>query len=65
MVSPVILGRGHSLLAGADRTELSLARTRQFRNGNLLLTHEPRAAAGGSGGRPAVLASSEGAGSAG
>jgi dihydrofolate reductase len=44
MVNPVVLGRGHPLLAGADRTELSLARTRQFGNGNLLLTYEPRAA---------------------
>jgi riboflavin biosynthesis pyrimidine reductase len=43
MVNPVVLGRGHPLLAGAVRTELSLARTRQFGNGNLLLTYEPRA----------------------
>ena len=42
MINPVVLGRGNPLLAGASRTALALARTRQFRNGNVLLTYEPR-----------------------
>ena len=41
MVNPVILGSGHPVLAGADRTALELVRTRQFASGNVLLTYQP------------------------
>ena len=39
MVSPVILGAGHPVLAGARNTRLALARCREFRSGNVLLTY--------------------------
>jgi dihydrofolate reductase len=42
MVNPVVLGRGNPLLAGADRTQLSLTGVREFRSGNVLLTYVPR-----------------------
>lgn len=43
IVAPIILGAGHSLLAGIDRrTGLELLRTRTFRSGNVLLTYHPR-----------------------
>jgi len=44
MVNPVILGAGKSLSSSAKRRiALKLLDTRQFRNGNVLLTYEPRA----------------------
>jgi len=44
MVNPVILGAGNSLSSSAKRRiALKLLGTRQFRNGNVLLTYEPRA----------------------
>jgi dihydrofolate reductase len=46
MVNPVVLGRGHAQLGGADRTELRLTGVREFRSGNVLLTYEPRPPAG-------------------
>jgi dihydrofolate reductase len=42
MVNPVVLGSGHPVLAGADRTGLELLRIRQFASGNVLLTYQPR-----------------------
>jgi dihydrofolate reductase len=39
MVSPVVLGSGHPVLAGADQTQLELLRVRQFSGGNVLLTY--------------------------
>jgi dihydrofolate reductase len=39
MVNPVVLGTGHPVLAGADRTSLELAGVRQFASGNVLLTY--------------------------
>ena len=41
MVSPVALGSGHPVLAGADRTGLELLRFRHFASGNMLLTYVP------------------------
>jgi dihydrofolate reductase len=41
MVNPVVLGSGHPALAGASRTGLELARTRQFDSGNMLLVYRP------------------------
>ena len=41
MVNPVVLGRGHAVLAGAAETRLKLLRTRQFASGNVLLTFQP------------------------
>jgi dihydrofolate reductase len=43
MVSPVVLGAGHPMLAGARHARLTLAGSREFRSGNVLLTY--RAAA--------------------
>jgi len=40
MVNPVVLGAGHPVLAGARHARLSLARRREFRSGNILLTYE-------------------------
>lgn len=43
MVNPVILGAGNSLSSSAKhRITLKLLRTREFKNGNVLLTYEPR-----------------------
>jgi dihydrofolate reductase len=42
MVNPVILGTGDAALAGADRSNLELARVRQFASGNVLLTYHPQ-----------------------
>jgi dihydrofolate reductase len=42
MVNPVVLGSGRPVLAGAGRTALDLARTRQFDSGNMLLVYQPR-----------------------
>jgi dihydrofolate reductase len=42
MVNPVVLGRGHPLLEGASRTQLSLTGVREFRSGNVLLTYKPQ-----------------------
>jgi len=39
MVNPVVLGAGRPVLAGARRTRLTLARRREFRSGNVLLTY--------------------------
>lgn len=39
MVNPVVLGAGRPALAGAPRTRLALARRREFRSGNVLLTY--------------------------
>ncbi len=36
MVNPVVLGAGHPVLAGADRTKLDLVRVRQFAPGQRL-----------------------------
>jgi dihydrofolate reductase len=45
MVNPVILGAGNSLSSSADRRiALKLLRTREFGNGNVLLTYEPQKA---------------------
>jgi dihydrofolate reductase len=42
MVNPVILGAGNSLSSSAKhRIALKLLRTREFQNGNVLLTYEP------------------------
>ena len=41
MVSPVVLGSGHPVLAGVGQTRLELPRIRQFASGNVLLTYEP------------------------
>jgi dihydrofolate reductase len=41
MVNPVVLGSGRPALAGASRTALDLARTRQFDSGNMLLVYRP------------------------
>jgi dihydrofolate reductase len=42
MVNPVVLGSGRPALAGANRTDMELVRTRQFSSGNILLVHRPR-----------------------
>ena len=43
MVNPVVLGSGKRLLEGLnERVSLKLLRTRTFRSGNVLLTHEPQ-----------------------
>jgi dihydrofolate reductase len=42
MINPVVLGGGHSSLAGASPADLELADVRQFRSGKVLLTHRPR-----------------------
>ena len=42
MVNPVVLGAGHPVLAGARHTGLALARVREFRSGNVLLTYRGR-----------------------
>jgi dihydrofolate reductase len=45
MVNPVILGAGNSLSSSARRRiALKLLRTREFGNGNVLLTYEPQTA---------------------
>lgn len=41
MVSPVVLGGGHPVLAGARLARLTLAGRREFRSGNELLTYRP------------------------
>jgi dihydrofolate reductase len=42
MVHPVLLGSGHSLLAGLSRrVHLELQRTTTFRSGNVLLCYRP------------------------
>jgi riboflavin biosynthesis pyrimidine reductase len=41
MVNPVVLGRGHPVLATAASTKLELLRIRQFGSGNVLLTYRP------------------------
>lgn len=42
MINPVLLGAGNSLSSSASRRlALKLLRTRQFGNGNVLLTYEP------------------------
>jgi dihydrofolate reductase len=42
MISPIVLGRGHSLFADLrDRVSLTLLRVRQFNSGNVLLTYRP------------------------
>jgi dihydrofolate reductase len=42
MVNPVLLGAGHSLLAGlASRVRLELEWTTTFRSGNVLLCYRP------------------------
>jgi len=43
MINPVLLGAGNSLSSSAKRRiALKLLRTREFRNGNVLLTYEPQ-----------------------
>ena len=42
MMSPVALGTGHPVVAGASRTQLELLRIRQFKSGNVLLIYQPR-----------------------
>jgi dihydrofolate reductase len=40
MVSPIVLGRGHSLFEDlTDRVVLKLSNVRQFESGNVLLTY--------------------------
>ena len=42
IVNPVLLGAGHSLSSSAGRRiQLKLLSTREFRNGNMLLTYAP------------------------
>jgi dihydrofolate reductase len=42
MVSPIVLGQGHSLFEDLkDRVSLTLLRVRQFDSGNILLTYKP------------------------
>lgn len=41
MVSPVVLGAGHPVLAGAGTAKVRLVGNRQFRSGNVLLTYRP------------------------
>ena len=41
MVSPVILGQGRSVFAGAGTTSLKLLKSRQFTSGNVLLSYQP------------------------
>lgn len=42
MVSPIVLGRGRPLFEGVKQPlPFTLVRTRSFRNGNVLLVHEP------------------------
>ncbi|GAA1508240.1 dihydrofolate reductase family protein [Kribbella lupini] len=41
MVNPVVLGSGARLLDGLDLTAFTLARTRAFEAGNVLLTYRP------------------------
>jgi dihydrofolate reductase len=41
MLNPVVLGRGHAILAGVDAAKLALTGVREFRAGNVLLTYEP------------------------
>jgi dihydrofolate reductase len=43
MVSPVILGSGKPLFKDIpERLNLTLLKTKQFRNGNLLLYYQPK-----------------------
>jgi dihydrofolate reductase len=43
VVNPIILGKGRTLFEGvADKIALRLAKTRAFRNGNVVLSYEPR-----------------------
>jgi len=43
MVNPIVLGKGTSLFAGLEHEfKLTLASSRQFESGNMLLTYEPR-----------------------
>ena len=43
MVNPIALGKGSSLFTGLqDKLNLKLASTREFMNGNILLTYQPR-----------------------
>lgn len=37
MVNPVILGEGKPLFKGVKETKLKLTKTREFKNGNILL----------------------------
>ena len=41
LVTPVILGQGRSLFAGAGKTSLKLLETQQFTSGNVLLYYHP------------------------
>ncbi|HKW69436.1 MAG TPA: dihydrofolate reductase family protein [Candidatus Dormibacteraeota bacterium] len=42
MLDPILLGKGNSLASSAGRRiRLKLLETREFRNGNILLTYEP------------------------
>ncbi len=42
LLNPVVLGRGKSMFEGVkDRFSLRLARSRTFKNGNVLLVYEP------------------------
>lgn len=42
LLNPVVLGKGTTMFEGVkDRFSLKLARTRTFRNGNVLLVYEP------------------------
>ncbi len=42
VVNPIVLGRGRTLFEGVtDKQGLTLAGTRTFKNGNILLTYEP------------------------
>lgn len=41
MVNPVILGEGKSLFKDVKKTDLKLIKTREFKNGNILLYYQP------------------------
>jgi dihydrofolate reductase len=44
VVLPYVLGKGRTMFDGVDvPLNLALTKTRQFRNGNVLLCYEPRA----------------------
>jgi dihydrofolate reductase len=42
MVAPVVIGKGHSLFTGVEgKLNFHLEKTREFKNGNVLLTYKP------------------------
>ncbi|MEP6507435.1 MAG: dihydrofolate reductase family protein [Gemmatimonadales bacterium] len=43
VVAPVILGDGKKLFNGVNQKDLTLTKTRTFKNGNILICYEPKA----------------------